>query len=57
MARDPVCGMEVDPATAKWKTIYKGAVYYFCSEACLREFERDPEHYLTHGPKGMPHHH
>ena len=57
MARDPVCGMEVDPATARWKTIYKGTVYYFCSEACLREFERDPEHYLTHGPKGMPHHH
>lgn len=53
---DPVCGMEVDPATAKYKMLYKGKVYYFCSPMCKDAFEKDPEHYLKHGPQGMPHH-
>ncbi len=51
---DPVCGMEVDTATAQYKTVYKGRIYYFCSHQCKVEFERNPEYYLTHGPKGMP---
>ncbi len=51
----PVCGMEVRPDTP-YKMAYKGRLYRFCSEACLREFRRDPEYYLTHGPQGMPHH-
>ncbi len=54
MAIDPVCGMEVDPGAAKYKTIYKGRVYYFCSHMCKVEFERRPEFYLEHGPQGMP---
>ncbi len=59
MALDPVCGMEVDPSKAAAKTVYKGKIYYFCSPMCKSEFEKDPEHYLLHGPKGMPgeHHH
>ncbi len=57
MAVDPVCGMEVDPAKAKYKTLYKGKVYYFCSPMCKEEFEKRPEFYLQHGPQGMPHHH
>ncbi len=55
-AVDPVCGMEVDTGTAKYKTLYKGKVYYFCSPMCKDEFEKNPEHYLTHGPSGMPGH-
>ncbi len=51
---DPVCGMRVDPSASKYKTIYKGKVYYFCSLYCLREFERKPEFYLREGPQGMP---
>lgn len=50
---DPVCGMEVDESTP-YKTMYKGKVYYFCSEGCLKAFRRDPEKYLREGPKGMP---
>jgi YHS domain-containing protein len=50
---DPVCGMEVDDSTP-FKAMYRGKVYYFCSEACLRAFKRDPEKYLREGPKGMP---
>ena len=56
MAIDPVCGMEVDPAMAKYKTLYRGKVYYFCSPMCKEEFEKRPEYYLQHGPQGMPHH-
>ncbi len=30
-ARDPVCGMMVDPATAKHRAQHLGRAYYFCS--------------------------
>ncbi len=53
MYTDPVCGMQV-PVTTPYKTLYKGRVYYFCSEQCKVAFERNPEYYLTHGPVGMP---
>ncbi|MFB6490313.1 MAG: YHS domain-containing protein [Thermoproteus sp. AZ2] len=56
MAIDPVCGMEVDPKAAQFKSLYKGKVYYFCSRHCKEAFDKDPEYYLTHGPVGMPHH-
>lgn len=52
--------MDVDPGKTPYKSIYKGKIYYFCSGICKKEFERDPEHYLKHGPRGMPgeeHHH
>ena len=31
MAKDPVCGMDVDEATAKHITEYNGQTYYFCA--------------------------
>ncbi|MCE4610167.1 MAG: YHS domain-containing protein [Desulfurococcales archaeon] len=52
---DPVCGMKV-PQTTQYKTVYKGKIYYFCSPQCLKEFKKNPEYYLEHGPQGMPHH-
>jgi len=51
---DPVCGMSVDPQRAKYKTIYRGKAYYFCSKWCMEEFEKNPEYYLLRGPRGMP---
>ena len=45
MARDPVCGMEVDEKKAVARTSYKGRTYYFCAEACKRAFEKNPEKY------------
>lgn len=51
-AIDPVCKMEVDPATAPAKTEYKGQTYYFCCEPCKEEFEKDPEKYLDTEKKG-----
>ena len=47
MAIDPVCDMEVEIATAQWKTEYKGTTYYFCSPGCKRSFEKEPEKYVT----------
>jgi xanthine dehydrogenase accessory factor len=37
-AVDPVCGMEVDIATAKWTAEKDGQTYYFCAPACRRAF-------------------
>lgn len=39
-ARDPICGMAVDPGTAISETI-NGQTYYFCSESCRKEFIRN----------------
>ena len=40
MAKDPVCGMYVDEEKAVFKKEIRGRMYYFCSETCLRTFER-----------------
>lgn len=46
MAKDPVCGMDVEEATAAGKSEYQGQTYYFCSPGCKRSFDKDPEQYL-----------
>jgi YHS domain-containing protein len=43
---DPVCGMEVDKATALTAT-YKGQTYYFCSEDDKAKFLKNPEQYAA----------
>jgi YHS domain-containing protein len=45
MAKDPVCGMQVDEKTAPAKTEYKGRTYYFCMQGCKTKFEQNPERY------------
>lgn len=50
MARDVVCGMEVDEATAEWTSEYKGVMYYFCAPGCKSSFDKDPEKYLSGSP-------
>src|ERR1044072_43118 len=44
--RDPVCGMAVDPHTAKHRHRHRGHAYYFCSAGCRTKFATDPEKYL-----------
>lgn len=46
-AIDPVCGMTVDPATAKHRFAYKGQDYFFCSAGCRTKFEANPEKFLA----------
>ena len=41
-AIDPVCGMTVDVATARYVSTYEGRTFYFCSAGCLERFEAAP---------------
>ena len=52
-AKDPVCGMTVDPQSASHKTEYRGKTYHFCCEHCLEKFQSNPEGYLE-GKKEEP---
>lgn len=52
MAKDPVCGMDVDPHTAKHKAEHGGRTYYFCAAGCRTKFIADPARYLT--DKALP---
>jgi P-type Cu+ transporter len=47
LTRDPVCGMNVNPATAKFVSEREGKKRYFCSRGCVDKFEADPAKYLT----------
>jgi Cu+-exporting ATPase len=46
LAKDPVCGMSVDPAKAKHSYKHAGETYYFCAAGCRAKFSADPEGYL-----------
>jgi len=46
-ARDPVCGMEVDPTDAAGSIEHEGRTYFFCSPGCLESFREDPGRYLA----------
>jgi Cu+-exporting ATPase len=50
---DPVCGMKVDRATARFKAEHAGQEYFFCSAGCRTKFQDDPAGVLASGPKGM----
>lgn len=44
-AIDPVCGMQVDPASAI-AVAYAGDVYYFCESACADIFGDEPVRWI-----------
>lgn len=41
-AIDPVCGMTVDPGTARFSTVHDAETIYFCAAGCQSAFEADP---------------
>jgi YHS domain-containing protein len=45
MVKDPVCGMEVDPKTASFSSVYNHKTYYFCSQDCKFIFDEHSEKY------------
>ncbi len=47
---DPVCGMQVDPATAKHRAEHAGQTFFFCSAGCRTKFLADPQRYLHPEP-------
>ncbi|HVC63609.1 MAG TPA: YHS domain-containing protein [Acetobacteraceae bacterium] len=44
-AIDPVCGTEVDPASAR-SCVYRGTPYFFCSPEHRETFESHPDRYM-----------
>lgn len=51
--KDPVCGMSVDPTTAKHTFEHQGTTYYFCGPGCKGRFAENPDKFLASGPTGM----
>jgi Cu+-exporting ATPase len=47
LAKDPVCGMSVDPATAKHKAEHGGKTFIFCSGRCREKFVTDPARFVA----------
>ena len=45
-AKDPVCGMTVDRASAAGSVDHAGRTYYFCSQSCVEKFRTAPERYV-----------
>jgi Cu+-exporting ATPase len=45
--KDPVCGMLVEIASAKFRHRLGDSTYYFCSQGCLDKFKADPDRYLN----------
>jgi Cu+-exporting ATPase len=56
-AKDPVCGMTVDPATAKFRAEHQSKPYFFCSAKCHDKFVAEPLRYTapqSQTPKAEP---
>jgi len=46
MATDPVCKMQVDEKTARWKSVYRGKEYFFCAPGCKSTFDKNPGRFV-----------
>jgi Cu+-exporting ATPase len=51
LERDPVCGMNVNPATARHVHQHNGKDVYFCCASCKEKFRADPTKYLAAPPR------
>jgi YHS domain-containing protein len=47
--KDPVCGMEIDTASAFTTREHMGQTFYFCSASCAEQFDADPHKYAMSG--------
>jgi Cu+-exporting ATPase len=56
VVKDPVCGMSVDPATARYKLEHAGKTYHFCCGNCAERFQSDPAKYETASEKSIATH-
>ena len=50
--RDPVCGMSIDPAQAFATRMLGNEIVYFCSERCVKQFDRE---HASSATTGEPH--
>ena len=53
LERDPVCGMNVDPETAKYTAEHDGKKYYFCCGSCADKFISHPQSYAKKAASGL----
>jgi uncharacterized membrane protein YraQ (UPF0718 family)/YHS domain-containing protein len=51
-AIDPVCGMQVETASAPARLVVDGETYFFCSDRCRRRFEESPARYVRAAGEG-----
>ncbi len=49
--KDPVCGMDVDPAAAAGTVEHNGTTYYFCNQKCIALFKANPEEFVAEAEK------
>ncbi len=49
MAKDPVCGMNVEEKRAAGTSTYKGKTYYFCARGCKERFDKEPDKFAKEG--------
>jgi Cu+-exporting ATPase len=52
MAKDPVCGMDVNPEVAAAQGLsseHEGETYYFCGRGCKLDFDENPQTYFDPG--------
>ncbi|KPK12412.1 MAG: hypothetical protein AMJ62_15830 [Myxococcales bacterium SG8_38] len=53
LAKDPVCGMTVDPDLVHTqKSEYESKTYYFCSPGCKEAFDKEPDKYVSPSEAG-----
>ena len=52
MAKDPVCGMEVDTARSKATREFEGQTFHFCAAGCASKFDADPAQYAKNPEEG-----
>jgi Cu+-exporting ATPase len=43
---DPVCGMVIEPQSAFATREQMGQIFYFCSQSCVDQFDKDPRQYV-----------
>jgi len=53
LARDPVCGMKIAPASAAATRVHLNQYFYFCSEQCATRFDATPDQFLTKGKRDV----
>ncbi len=54
VVKDPVCGMQVDPAKAAGQSEYQGLTHSFCSLGCKKKFDLNPGQYMQSGKEMHP---
>jgi P-type Cu+ transporter len=52
--KDPVCHMDVDPASAAGSVEHNGRAYYFCSKHCVQKFRANPDQFTAGPSAGAP---